>query len=318
MSLREITDGIHCISGSKDSIFIVCASYEDRARAAVQMLDQYKVDHSVIFRSKEYATKGNTPANFDAIRTALQSVSFRAPQVVEFSIDRPIPSMFEFEHLCKIWQSSSPLENITVDITTFPRQELLLLLRVLASLPNRPTIRLISAEPEKYPTEAGENGVKSVRSVPGFGGVQPPGMGKLLIMLLGHEEERAAITWKRHNPKKTIVITSEPSFRNGLKGIVEKKNPLFFLDFGDTLIHKGVPARGINETATAILEYSKEYSESYFTVVAPYGTKLQALGVFKAARIQPKIQITYAVPSIYNYEAYSRGIGPTWELVPWS
>ena len=330
MTRRESEQGIAMLipsavsgkihSAKDESLFVACASYEDRSLATIQNLsDDYRVAHATVFLSKEYEKKGKTPEHFKLIKERIQAACNDEPNVIRFGIAHTIQSMFEFQCLCQRWESSAQIQSITVDVSTFPREEMLLLLRVVDNLPNHPAIRLFYAEPQKYGTEEKEGwltrGVKSVHSVPGLGGIQEPGKRKLLVIFLGHESERAAITWKRHQPSETIVIVPDPSYRSDLNGITEATHQLSFIRFWNASQSCRVPARGIMETEQAVLDIWKKYHDSYYLVVAPLGTKLQTLGIYRAARIKPDIQITYAAPVIYNFESYSKGIGPIWEIL---
>ncbi len=321
-SANGLTGQIEPLQDEADSILITCASYEDRSTAvALRLSDKYRAEHTVIFKSKEYAEKGTTPQNSQILYDKLNTLCQRAPYLIEFCLEHSIPPLAEFEKYCKQLQSDSSIRSLTIDITTFPRQELLMLLRVLDSLAVRPRSRLLYTEPKEYGTETFggwlTRGVRSVRTIPGFGGVQPPSKKNLLIMFLGHEEERAAITWKRHQPKKTVLIVPDPSYRGELDGIVEKTHQPLFAKLSPTEFYPPISARGIDEAERAILDLWEKYHESYFLVVAPFGTKLQTLGIYNAVKQKRDIQITYAVPAIYNYNNFSAGVGPIWE-VPWT
>lgn len=319
-SANRLTGQIEPLQDEADSILITCASYEDRSTAvALQLSARYRTDHTLIFRSKEYAEKGTTPQNSRILYDRFGTICKSAPYLIEFCLDHSIPPLAEFERYCNELQSASAIKSVTVDITTFPRQELLMLLRVLDKLPTRPRIRLLYTEPEKYGTETVggwlTRGVRCVRTIPGFGGVQPPSKNNLLIMFLGHEEERAAITWKRHQPKKTVLMIPDPSYRGELDGIVEKTHRPLFAKLSPTEFYPPISARGVDEAERAILELWEKYHESYFLVVAPFGTKLQTLGIYNAVKQKRDIQITYAVPAVYNYNNFSAGVGPIWEVL---
>jgi len=213
----------------------------------------------------------------------------------------------------------SSVRNITVDITVFPRQELLLLLRLVDSLQGRIVARLLYSEPAHYSTEdAGgwlTRGVRSVRSVVGFGGIQSPGKKCLLVLFLGHEDERATITWRRYQPNLTIVFLPGPNYRGDLNGIARRMHELWLTKFDRVMVaEEPLPARGPSEAAEALLGLWQKYHGTHNIVAAPLGTKLQTLGVYVAVRERPEIQIAYAVPSIYNYDSYSSGVGPLWSI----
>jgi hypothetical protein len=316
---RPLQSPIRPIQGSCDSLFVVCSSYEERAVFATDHLESsYRCSNAVVFISKEYADKGRTPQHTQRLLDVLSRVSLAPPHRLLFNIDKPIPSMQQLQHFLETRDREHALETVTVDISTFPRQEMLVLLRLLENLPQKPALRLLYSQPKQYATEQEggwlTRGVRSVRSVPGFGGIQPPGREKLLVMILGHEAERSAITWKRHQPRATIALVPLSS-REGLKGIVERIHALLFTRISKTLVCPPISTSGINETADALLGLWSRYGASYFMVVAPFGTKLQTLGVYEAVKQQPSIQITYAVPAVYNFREYSVGVECAWEIM---
>jgi hypothetical protein len=317
--LEEIRSKVSPMRTQGDSLFIACAGFEDRSTAVVQRLSQdYAVDRAVVFRSKEYAAKGRTEENYATLRNILGGASRLGQRSIEFHIDRPIAAMAEFQRLCAEWNDTQAIQSITIDISTFPRQEMLMTLRIVDSLPWQPDVRLLYAEPERYSSELPggwlTRGVRSVRSVPGFGGIQPPRKRKLLVIFLGHEPERAAITWKRHQAKMSVAIKPGPSYREELNGITETTHSLLFTELGAANVLAPIPARGVREAEAAVLALWQRYHESYFLVVAPLGTKLQTLGIYRAARLKNDMQITYAVPSLYNFNNYSTGVGPLWKI----
>ncbi len=318
--INEVTGQIRPEQGKADSLLITCANYEERSIAvAKQLAADYCVDHTLIFRAKEYVDKGSTPEYFDFINEKMTSVGVNGPKVIEFSSNNSIPAMREFESFCYELQKKSSFTNVTIDISAFPRRELLMLLSVLDNMTVGPQIRIFYTEPVRYNTEniGGwlTRGVTSVRPVPGFGGVQPPNKKKnLLLMFLGHEEERAAITWKRHQPRKMVAVVPDPNYRIELNGIVEKTHQPLFTKLSETEFYPSIPARGIEESEKAVLSIWEQHFSSYYIVIAPLGTKLQTLGIYRAVRQRPDIQITYAIPSIYNYQNFSIGIERIWEI----
>jgi hypothetical protein len=252
------------------------------------------------------------------MRQRLSQATGGEPRLIKFEIDRALASLREFEGLCGKWAGEHPIEFTTLDISTFPRQELLVLLRVLDKIVGLSRVRILYTAPLKYGSEeAGgwlTRGVKAVRAVPGFGGVQPPGKGKLLVILLGHEEERAAITWKRHQPRKCVIVLPAPGYRPELTEMLDGRHSLLFTMAAKSAVRVRIPARGIQETRDLILRLWEEHKDTHYLVVAPLGTKLQTLGVFDAVRRQPAIQITYAVPAIYNHQRFSQKSGEVWQV----
>lgn len=202
MNNLELVQGkIVPITGGADSLFITCVSYEERTALGVRKLDDhYITGKSLVCLAAEYRDKGHTPKHLKEVMTKLSPKSQEKPEELVFSLEDPIAYLQSLEEQIGTQKLGNLYENVTVDISTFPRQELLMLLRYLDSRPGRGKIRLLYSEPERYGTEETNKrykwltrGVRSVNAVPGFAGIQYPLLAKLLVVILGHEGERTHI-----------------------------------------------------------------------------------------------------------------------------
>src|SRR5215203_2830060 len=102
--------------GDGDSLFVTCASFEDRSIGVVKQLSTaYRAEHSIIFRSKAYSNKGKTPQSFQFLSDKLKVVSANEPRLIEFSLEHSIPPLAEFERYCRELSSTSGRQTITVD-----------------------------------------------------------------------------------------------------------------------------------------------------------------------------------------------------------
>lgn len=302
----------------ESEVFIGCASYEERCNGALLNASKnYKPEYVIIFVCKEYLSKGKTKKYLDSMCQQALKLTDKKPEIIEFSISSQNKCLNYFEI---IMEEQKKNQNITIDITTFPRQILFLLIRTIRQYRPNNKIRLLYTEPVKYSKEMRSDGwlTKGVRSVTpmiSFGGVQDPMLKKMLIILTGHEGERAYITWRRHQPDKTILIPQGEPYHQGLNDIAENENQLLYTIFGDVCkYHNRIPAREIDNIFFELEKIYARYAHEYYFVVAPLGTKFQSLGFYLFAESRPDVQITYATPIHYNFEDYSVGIGSRWEI----
>ena len=316
-SIATIHNPILPIEGDRDSIFITCISYEERSVLATRNLSTaYKADGAVIFQSEEYATKGLTSLYHRECVNELTKRSTATAQTALFNIYKPIDLLSKLKRIIESWAKHDVFTRVTLDISALPRQDLLTLHRYIDSHPSRGVVRLLYGEPKKYATEELTEsetwltrGVRSVQSVPFFGGIQFPRRPKLLAIILGHEGERTHITLRRHQPDKLILIPQgDKQHHAGLREIAERENNQILSIYGaDALWGRGLPSSGIRETEKAIVEIYNQHRHTHNMFLAPNGTKLQLVGAYLACRRIPEIQITYAVPSLYNWQNYSTG-----------
>ncbi len=321
---KLIDSNITTICDTRDSLFLACASYEERTALGVKRLHKdYQTDLAIILRSEEYKDKGEAPKYFAEMQKRLSSCSDGNVHELSFPIESPVALVEAFHAQLASFNTAESLKNVTVDISTLPRQELLVLLRYLDAHPLRGNLRLLYVEPRKYATESTEEdirwltrGVKSVHAVPGFCGVQFPQLAKLLLVILGHEGERTHITLRRHQPDKVIFIhQGREQYHEGLDKIVERENQDLIAHFGSECFWQtALPAHGVAETQRAIESVFTQFRYTHNLFVAANGTKLQMLGTYLAARKYQEIQITYATPAVYNWKSYSKGYDKMWEI----
>jgi hypothetical protein len=323
-ALSLVQDSIYPLDGTSDSLLVTCASYEERSMLTIQRLAaQYRAEHTVLCCALEYREKGKTPRHFDLIRKGLTPLSDDEPEELFFSVEDPIGFIRDLAGRVSRQLTSSPFRSVTIDITTFPRQELLLLLKYFDSQVKPGNLRLLYGEPKSYATEAPRKqdrwltrGVKSVHAVPGFCGIQYPQLSKLLVIILGHEGERTLITLRRHQPDKVILLRQgEKQYHAGLSEIADGENRNMILQFGERCFwERRLPAHGIWETREELERIFQSHRYRYNVFIAPNGTKLQLVGTYLAAREFSELQITYATPALYNWGKYSSGTGALWAV----
>jgi hypothetical protein len=281
----------------------------------------YACGKAVICRSLEYRDKGDSPKHHTAVIDQLRKHTRSEPEIVDFSLDKPVQFLKEFMRKAGGY---SKQQSVTVDITTFPRQEMMLLLKLFDQQPDRGSLRLLYAEPGKYATESQNKedrwltrGVTAVHSIPGFCGIQYPQLGKLLVMILGHEGERTFITLRRHQPDKVILLAQgEKQYRVGLAKISSLENQNLIDQFGPGAVwSQELPAHGVAETQNELEQIIRSSRSQYNVFVASNGTKLQLVGSYMAIRNYLEVQVTYACPALYNWEHYSNGCGSVWEMI---
>lgn len=319
---RRVKKRLNPIEGAMDSLFVTCANFEERCTHAPRMMfSEYWTQSSVICSTAEYARKGHSFEYSKEIRGHLKIHSKSEPQDVTLDLDHPIRFIRDFESKL-IAMARDHSQNVTVDITAFPHEELLMLLNYLDHYPKRRNIRLLYSEPMSYATEEDDEescwltrGVRSVRPIPGFCGIQYPQLSKLLVVILGHEGERTQITLRRHQPDKVFLIgQGTKQFHSGLDKIANRENEKMIAQLGREAWKAELPAHGVVETMQTIAQIFYENRYSYNIFIAPNGTKLQAVGTYLAARKLLELQVTYAIPALYNWEKFSTGTGPMWEF----
>ena len=108
LPIVQQTSRIDSIGQDPDTLFVTCASYEDRSAAVVdQFSDAYSADSCRVFVCEEYRSKGKTEQNLSRIRERLQVVTRRDPAVSAFGIDNPVAFLSELRQVLSGFRSGS-------------------------------------------------------------------------------------------------------------------------------------------------------------------------------------------------------------------
>lgn len=224
--IKEISNNIRPINKDKDDVFIMCTSFEERTTAAIEKLDErYGVVNSFVFKYDEKNRTNLRDINFRKIMNILGEHSKSTFPIICDHHD-PLDGVFKFKYLCKDRSMELKNKNITIDITTFTKQYLLVLLKFIEKQDPK-SIRLFYTEPEDYAVKWEKPlsyGLIDIISVSTYGGHFYVEKENLLILQLGYEGNRAYAIWEKLTPHETIILIGKPSFRNSWEGRVEEFN----------------------------------------------------------------------------------------------
>jgi len=312
--IKEISNNIRCVEECRNELFITCASFEDRTTAVVSKFPkEYKISNSFVFKYDEKNRTNLREQNFEILKSILLKHSEKLCPLICDHYD-PLDGIYKFQDLCKSRGIVFNDKNITVDISTFTKQYLLVLFKFIEKQKPK-SLRLFYAEPKDYAVKWGKPlsyGLIDIVSVPTYGGHFYTEKENLLILQLGYEGDRAYGIWERIAPHKTIVLIGKPSFRDSWEGRVEK--------FNEKLISR-LPNDSISYTPTLDpFQVSKnldnlitQYSERFNISISPLGPKPQVVGCYLSVRKYPDVQVIYAIPKFHEEEYFSKRIGKIWE-----
>jgi len=187
--------------------------------------------------------------------------------------------------------------KVILDVSTFNRQNLLIILRMLRKVLSVPDIELIYTVPEEVNPEL-SRGAMGFANTPFFDGNFLIDKKKLLILLLGYEVDRPLLLWKELEPSRVILA-------EGFKPTVEK-----FYERNRKIVEelqKIIRAEVIQISADDPWKASYQLSDifkrelpSYNIFVSPLNTKLQTIGLYLAWEKNPDIQITLSFPDRFS------------------
>jgi hypothetical protein len=206
-----------------------------------------------------------------------------------------------------------------IDITVFTKPYFFLLFKTLREKYGMSKFSIVYTEPEKYKSkqpDTGEiiltEGLDRVENIPGFFGscIYPR---DALIVFLGFEGKRSLEVFYNISPQATFAINGFPSFQPGWHRTSLEANMRFMMESKAADHLYFAPAIDPFENAR-VLSYvvkSEGIEKESNVVIAPLGTKMQALGALLYSLKNALAKVVYPFPSTYKAD-YSYGCGPIW------
>jgi len=295
-------------------LVICCASFEKRCESLIYYLNR-EINCSnflIVYNSNEYK-EINDKAKF------LNSIVLNS-ELIELDSDNPLSNALIFKMILNRVIYEKNINNIFLDITTFTHESLLIIFKLLYERKTSYTnLWLGYVGAKEYSTNVPNvdekwltSGISSIRSIIGFPGVISPARKSHLIVLFGFELERAEllITDLQFDRISLGFGDKELSIRNEHQELNHKR----YLK----LIEKFPNAEqfcfnlvDIESAKKDIENQISKYPEDNI-VIAPLNNKISTLGAGLVAINNPRIQLIYAKPIIYNIEGYSEADNNTY------
>lgn len=311
----EVDTVASAVHGVPDAILIIFASPETRCLGIAKKLDGYHVKRICVIRIIDEPNE-NRQANIEELEALCEGI---AP--IEFCDFKHSEPLFGIDDLAsKIESVFEPYSTITVDISTFPRIALLLVLKMLSRrfLRRDAALRLLYSEAEAYSDRTGiaTSGLSRVSLVPTFSATYTAAEELILILFLGYEGDRALGISQTIEPHRTIVAIPKPEMRAGWRGLSEDYNSALLAGLDKTDIY-AVDPHNPESTVTflqqVILERSWPDGTNFY--IAPLGTKPQAVGVCQFCIEYPNTaNVVYASPLAHADQYIAKGYSQAWEL----
>lgn len=299
------------IMRSEKSIFICCASFEQRSMTIPSVVHEYEFEKVVLFEAVDsYPIVEENAKQIECLfgtKCERVGVFIKDPIKTSDSVAKIIRKLREMDVI-----------NIYLDVSTFTHEILLILLKQLYNtmLKKCNLIYIYNGASEysiNVPVEDKwlSKGCKEVRSVIGYPGKILPGRGTCLIVLVGFEQERATKLIVEMDPEflalgqgilNTDHVTDEnhvvpmTHFHRLVKDLTSIRNNVKDFEFS---------CKDPYLTYSKLKEVIQTYSD-YNCIIAPLNTKISTIAISWIAFENPAIQICYAEPETYNYENYSR------------
>ncbi|KQB99851.1 hypothetical protein [Pedobacter sp. Hv1] len=292
-------------------LYLCSSGFESRSTYLGINLDKTQVKEAVIFHIED--TYKVSEDNLEEVKKNLPFLSR-----IDYPKNSPLETYDKFYQLFLKFSDtvSKDKYKVVIDMTTFTREVLLILIRLLSAELFLKYLEVIFVyTPAESYSDKDQNiwltkGIRDIRSVLGFSGMQLPSKELLLILLSGFEEERADEIINSFEPNKLILgkASSKDSINEQLSQIANEKYKHLANNNSSILLDQfEFSCTNIKETQDQITSLYAKYGQQYNIVISPLNNKISTMGVAIAALKNDDIQICYASANQYNINAYSEG-----------
>jgi len=308
---REVVDG-------GEVLFIASTSFERRCLSVAERLtNDYSADVALLceFRG-DYELK---PSHEESLERLYGLISLNVKSVLPCTLKTydAVGTLLNLKTQFNELAKEHKIKQVDFDVTTFTKQYILLLLKLIDKEFPGASIRVLYTPASKY----GMPGIKKALSKYVRGVVAVPGFDTFrdgsddnwaLVTFLGFDEERVLSLLDALSPKTCIPVlqarrnthfgTLVPfeSNKRLLQAVRARysKNPIY------------VDAENPESSFHFLFETYKEYTkqENNILLIAPHGSKMQAVGIYlfyKAVSDPQRVGIVYALPVKYDRRQYS-------------
>jgi hypothetical protein len=283
----------------------------------LKLIDRdFNLDSAFIIFSEDRGNHQDYSENLKYIKEELIRLTGKEAILIAALRDDPIAAVSKFHDILSKSLDGASNRNILIDVSTFTRDRLSCFINYFWRTKKfTPILHFCHTSPSAFNTEEQDGwltkGVRKISSVPGFNGRQKIHKKSLLVLLLGHESERALTTVIEREPDSVLLIRQGlMQVTAGTKTAADRHAQILLSNLHTHLVaEKMVSHNDPARTHEIIQEIINEHSEKYNISVLSGGSKLQMLGLIWACLEFPEIELIYSYPRDYNTKNFSKGCG---------
>jgi len=287
-------------------VFIASASYEKRSLSIINAIDtEIKFDYRLVSLSLPHK---------DLIKENLSVFEKKGFTIVEVNNSNQIETVSNFVLQLNNILEKKPKASFLIDITTFTRQTLLILIRLLRnSLTNENQIQFLYTPAKEYAPGLDykdkwlTQGILEVNSVFGYSGIIRPSRPYHLIILMGYEVERASSLITAYEPSKITIgyARKDDSISNEHYELNKQKFDELLIEFSFAESFE-FSCLKVSDCEKDILAQAKKHI-GYNVIVSPMNNKISSVACALAAFDNDEIQLAIAIPALYNFNYSTPG-----------
>lgn len=297
-------DNFNLPEGLRFDYFICSSSFEKRCITLASTISKELVDKVIICHFEN-----NYEISDERLEQLKELFLEKKPKIEILKKHQPIKN---FDTFYKWFDSFKKKSLIAIDITTFTRENLLMLLRIAFLRKNDFKFHLFYTPSDHYSISDSSKeiwlskGVKEIRSVFSYPGDFSSLKKFLLIILTGFEYERAQTLIDIYEPAKLVL--GKASKLNSINPELAKINEENFKHL--QIMNSGSDSFefsciNLKETIQIVKDQISMYRNDYNIVIAPMNNKLSSLAIGIVAIEDSIVQVCYASTNQYNINGYS-------------
>jgi hypothetical protein len=320
---------------AKGDVLIHAPGFEDRTMGVLDVVES-SASSSAILLHYLPADRGN---RLDQVRAALLSKGVTTTDEDIVAYDSFEPGDFESRLRQRLRMKGA--RRVVVDISTMSKLAIMLVLNVCDSLDVG--VRVLYSEAEEYgptkeefedavknneihrPTLQVFTGVYGVVRVSSLASVSMQGQPTAALVFMSFNDALTQILLNTVYPSRLFLINGSPPVHNWREAATawihdqvrrewEDDNPVAPSN-GDAipLPQRSVSTLDYKETVCLLLKLYWELSATHRILLAPSGSKLQAVGAYIVRALHRDIHIEYPAPEGF-FPRYSNGVATKWLL----
>ena len=334
-SVLPVMKEFESVTLREGDVLIHAPGFEPRTLDILETIDPHPKSRAVLLEFEPYSEKNQ----LNQMRKGLREHGVIVNDEDTIKYNRFAPVDFEVRLMDRL-RLLSPA-SIFVDISTMSKLEIMLVLNVCLQFdiqvsilyaeaqyygPSKEEFTLAQKEQEIHrPSLQVYTGVRGVVRVDSMASVAMQGHPTAALVFMSFNDALTQVLLNTVYPSRLFLINSRPpvlTWREEATAWIheqvlrewEEDNPLVKVGGSEILL----PARSVStldyrDTVFLLLDMYWQLSNSHRILLAPAGSKWQAVGCFLLKALHPDVQIEYPSPDGFsNY--YSSGVGKRWQI----
>jgi len=322
MSLPQITDlDLTQIDSKAPKYLLVAEGFEERSLSVAEVLGRdKKFDRIFVFQNSP-----KRKSRMDELRELLLQLTDGEIKIVEFARDDPARCEGEIESLA--YDAKNAGAHVYIDISVFSRLLILMVVYAFRSFAGK--LVVLYAEPEQYsPSEAefrkwtgkgqaelgafASAGLQDVLRTVNLSSSIMAGEPCVVVAFTSFNAHLIGGLLRSISPARFILIGSSPPRLRWRESAAQTIHSQVIEEYSrdNEMDAKGALVRhsstlDYRETVVVLADIYQKFCFTHRIVIAPTGSKLQALGVAIFKSVCREIHIEYPMPAKYYADDYS-------------